>query len=151
MIALRRAGAADAEAVRQLSRASYAKWVPLIGREPLPMRADYDHAVRAHLVDLHEEAGALLALIEMIPHPDHLLIENIAVRPDCQGRGLGDALLRHAEATARAMGLGEVRLYTNGAFAANIAFYAKRGYAVFLREPFAGGGEVVHMRRVLMT
>ena len=48
--AVRRAGPADAAAVRELTRAAYAKWVPVIGREPRPMTADYDMAVRDHLV-----------------------------------------------------------------------------------------------------
>jgi hypothetical protein len=34
----------------------------------------------------------------------------------------------------------------NAMFAANIAFYAHRGFEEFLREPHAAGGEVVHMR-----
>jgi len=33
-----------------------------------------------------EQDGQLLALIEVIPAADHLLIENIAVRPDHQGK-----------------------------------------------------------------
>ena len=36
----------DAHIVRALVRSAYAKWVPVIGREPLPMVADYDRAVR---------------------------------------------------------------------------------------------------------
>jgi hypothetical protein len=42
--ALRRATPPDAPAVRDLTRAAYAKWVPVLGREPLPMTADYDAA-----------------------------------------------------------------------------------------------------------
>ncbi len=71
---LRRAGPADASAIRTLTRAAYAKWVPVIGREPKPMVADYDEAVRRHLIDLLYMGGALVALIEIIPGPDHLLI-----------------------------------------------------------------------------
>lgn len=127
-IVLRRATPTDAGAIRALSRDAYAKWVPLIGREPLPMTADYDRAVAEHLIDLLEEDGQLLALIEMIPQTDHLLIKNIAVRPDQQGKGLGDRLLQHAESVVRSLGLEEIRLYTNAAFTSNIAFYAKRGY-----------------------
>jgi hypothetical protein len=37
-----------------------------------------------HVIDPYEEGGELLALIEMIER-DHLLIENIAVRPDREG------------------------------------------------------------------
>jgi hypothetical protein len=39
-VELRQATAADAGAIRDLTREAYAKWVPLIGREPKPMTAD---------------------------------------------------------------------------------------------------------------
>jgi len=98
---LRRATATDVANVRALVRAAYAKWVPLINREPLPMTADYEQAVTDHIIDLWEENGQLLGLIEVIPAEDHLLIENVAVRPDQQGKGLGETLLHHAEGIAR--------------------------------------------------
>jgi hypothetical protein len=60
---LRRAVLSDASAVRELSKAAYAKWVPLIGREPMPMTANYEREVMEHLIDLYEEGGELLALI----------------------------------------------------------------------------------------
>jgi GNAT superfamily N-acetyltransferase len=145
----RRATLADAADVRALTRAAYAKWVPLIGREPKPMTADYERAVSEHVIDLYEYGGALLGLVEVIPQPDHLLIENIAVRPDQQGKGLGDILLTHAEDYARSLGLSETRLYTNVMFAANRAFYAKRGYSEFARETLAPGAIAVHMRKLL--
>ena len=93
---LRRATSADVANIRALTRSAYAKWVPIIGREPMPMTADYNRAVADHIIDLWEERGQLLAL-EVIPASDHLLIENIAVRRDQQGKGLGDKLLHHAE------------------------------------------------------
>ena len=70
---LRRATAADVHVVRELTRAAYAKWVPIIGREPKPMTADYDIAVRDHRIDLLEIDGTLAGLIEMIDELDHLL------------------------------------------------------------------------------
>ena len=78
-MSLRRAEPADASAIRELSRAAYAKWVPVIGCEPLPMTTDYDQAVRRHIIDLYVERGELRALIEMVVETGHLLIENIAV------------------------------------------------------------------------
>ncbi len=56
----------DAAAVRVLTREAYAKWVPVIGREPLPMRADHDEAVRQHRIDLAFLDGGLAGLIETI-------------------------------------------------------------------------------------
>jgi N-acetylglutamate synthase-like GNAT family acetyltransferase len=104
------------------------------------MTADYEAAVVEHLVELYEQDGKLLGLVEMIPQPDYLLIENLAVHPSCQGKGLGDVLLKHAE---------EHALYTNAKFAANIAFYARRGYCEFCREAVAAGSVAVHMRKLI--
>lgn len=72
------------------------------------------------------------------------------MRPDQQGDGLGDILLKHAEVFAGAFGLGEIRLYTNAMFTANLAFYAKRGYAEFRRETLAPGAVAVHMRKPIV-
>ena len=125
-IALRRATLADAAAVRQLTRDAYAKWVPLIGREPKPMTADYAAAVRDHRIDLLYLDGKLAALIETIPQSDHLLIENVAVSPAFQG--LGRRLMAHAEGLAAGAGQTELRLYTNKMFAANVQLYLRLGY-----------------------
>lgn len=146
---LKRATAADAADVRALTRAAYAKWVPLIGREPLPMTADYDRAVADHIIDLYEEDGQLSALIEVVPQPGHLLIVNIAVQPQRQGKGLGDKLLRHAEHLAHSLGFDEVRLYTNAAFASNLAFYSRRGYREYRRGSVLAGSITVFMRKTI--
>jgi N-acetylglutamate synthase-like GNAT family acetyltransferase len=148
-ILIRRATPTDAAGIRALTRAAYAPWIPLIGREPLPMNADYDRAVVEHVIDVVEDGNDLVALIETIPLADHLLIENLAVHPDRQGEGLGDRLLGHAEATARAMGFAEVRLYTNAAFESNIAFYAKRGYREVRRATMVPGSITVFMAKRL--
>jgi N-acetylglutamate synthase-like GNAT family acetyltransferase len=142
---LRRARPTDAKAVRALTRAAYASWVPHIGREPKPMTADYERAVVEHIIELWEEAGELLAMIEVIPEADFLMVENIAVRPDQQGRGVGERLLHHAEQLARSLGFDQVQLYTNSAFASNLQFYARRGYREFQRVTVAPGSVAVHM------
>src|SRR5579863_2551685 len=121
-LALRQAVAADATAIRALTRVAYAKWVPLIGREPKPMTADYEEAVRNLRFDLLYAEGELAALIETIWGTGHLLIENLAVAPALQGRGLGRVLMAHVEQLAVASGFPETRLYTNKLFAENLRF-----------------------------
>lgn len=138
----------DAEAIRALVRAAYARWVPVLGREPRPMQADYAAAVLAHEFALVEEAGELVALIEMEARADHLWIENIAVAPGRQGGGLGRALLGLADERARALGLAEIRLLTNGRMEANRRLYARCGYEETLEEPFMDG-TVVYLRKRL--
>jgi len=146
MEAMRLGVAEDALAIRDLTRAAYAKWVPIIGREPKPMTADYVEALAKHRFDLLYVEGELAALVETIAEVDHLLIENLAVSPRYQGRGLGRKLMRHAEAVAVSLGFGVTRLYTNKLFTENIDLYGKLGYRTDREEEFTGG-IVVHMSK----
>ena len=136
---IRRAVPSDAPAIRELTRAAYAKWVPAIGREPTPMTVDYDARVRDHRIELLHVDGRLAALIELVPKAAHLLIENVAVLPAFQGQGYGRRLLAHAETVAASLGLSAVRLYTNPLFAGNVQLYGRLGYQVDREEPFKGG------------
>ena len=145
---LRPAGPGDVTAITALVRAAYGKWVPLIGREPMPMRVDYAKALGQHRFDLAVEGGTLIGLIETELRDGHLWIENVAVRPEAQGRGIGRRLLAHAEALARAAGLGETRLLTNAAFTDNVALYRRIGYMIDREEPFMNG-ITVYMSKAL--
>jgi GNAT superfamily N-acetyltransferase len=147
---LRRAVSSDASAIRELTRQAYAKWVPVIGREPRPMTADYAEAVRKHRIDLLYLHGELAALIETIPQADHLLIENVAVSLAFQGRGFGRMLMTHAEQVAVSLGYGEIKLYTNKLFGENVQRYRKLGYRVDREEEFKGSF-LVHMSKPVRT
>jgi GNAT superfamily N-acetyltransferase len=149
-VQIRRAHPADAADIRELVRSAYAKWIPVIGREPLPMAADYDRAVREHMIDLLFVDAELTALVETVNAADHLLIENVAVSPAFQGRGYGRLMLEHAERLAASLGLLELKLYTNKQFATNVEIYPRLGYVIYHEESFRGGF-VVHMSKRLAT
>jgi ribosomal protein S18 acetylase RimI-like enzyme len=146
---MRQAVATDAAAIRALTREAYAKWVPVIGREPKPMTADYHAAVRDHQVDLLCQDGQIVALIELVPEPGCLLIENVAVSPGHAGKGHGRFLMAHALDVARSMGRGRVRLYTNKLMAQNIALYRRLGYAIDSEQTTLDGRQTVHMSLAL--
>ena len=139
---LRPAWRDDAGAIRDLVRLAYAKWVPLIGREPLPFQADYNLALAEHDFDLLVDCDTLVGVLESLHQPDHLWIENNAVHPDRQGHGLGRRLLKWAEKRAATAGTSELRLVTNAAFESNIALYQRVGYRIDRTEPFLGGTAV---------
>ena len=144
----RRGQSADVDAIRAVTREAYAKWVPLIGREPKPMTADYGSAIQAHRFDLLYADGALAGLIETVDEADRLLIENVAVRPAFQGQGLGRRLMARAEDVAMTLGRDRIRLYTNQRFEENIRLYASLGYKLD-REEQISVGVVVHMSKAL--
>jgi GNAT superfamily N-acetyltransferase len=148
---IRPATSADAEAIRRLTRAAYTKWIGTIGREPLPMQADYERAIREHGIDVLDSSGSLIGAVEMIFLADHLWRENVAVAPEWQGRGYGRLLLHHAERRAVENGRWEIRLQTNQAFAANLELYAKLRYAIDRTEPFRGGTLVFMSKRLAIS
>jgi ribosomal protein S18 acetylase RimI-like enzyme len=147
-IEFRPAGPADAAAIRDIVRAAYAKWVPVIGREPLPMRADYDKAVTEHPFDLAVEGDRIVGMIETLVEDDHLWIENVCVAPQAQGKGIGLLLLERAEQKAREADRRELRLLTNGAFEANVSLYKRHGYTIDREEPFMNGMTVYMSKKL---
>jgi ribosomal protein S18 acetylase RimI-like enzyme len=89
----------------------------------------------------------------LLPRPDHLLLDNIAVAPAHQGTGLGRRLLGFAEEEAARRGYSEIRLYTHRTMTENQHLYARVGYEetgrgteagyerVFMRKRLARGGD----------
>ena len=147
-VEFRTATSKDAQLIRDVVRSAYAKWIPIIGRDPQPMNADYERAVREHQIDLMYVDTKMVGLVETMLRDDHLWIENVAVRPVDQGEGFGQRLLAHAERKAIAAGRKEVRLLTNAAFEANVALYEKAGYLIVRSEP-SMGGTTVYMSKKL--
>jgi ribosomal protein S18 acetylase RimI-like enzyme len=145
---LRRAVDADADAVRALVASAYEGYIPLLGRTPLPMLTDYAKAVRDHPVWLLESGDVIVGVIELIKRDGHLWIDNVAIAPERQGRGLGRRLLQHAEDEARRGGLDETRLLTNERYARNIAMYERYGYRETHRVPHLGTDLVHFVKRL---
>ncbi len=146
---IRRATFADTCDVYDLTQLAYARWRSVIGQKPLPMNDDYMETMDTHIVELLEDDGVLCGVVELLPEADFLLIENIAVHPDHQGKGYGRMLMEYAETSARELGLAEIRLYTNAAFAENLEFYAKNGYMELERSNMIRGSVTVHMNKML--
>jgi GNAT superfamily N-acetyltransferase len=119
----------DVDVLRAIAAAAYRQYIPRIGQRPAPMTADYAQAVRDRQAWAAIENGAIVGFAILIPQPGCLLLDNVAVRPAAQGRGVGTRLLALAEDHARRLGLSEIRLYTNEAMTENLAYYLRHGYA----------------------
>jgi ribosomal protein S18 acetylase RimI-like enzyme len=130
MSALRRATAADFDAVVALQQASYAKNRPLLGVEPLPLLADYRQIFSDYEIWLAESDVGLEGVLILEPRVDDLLIWSVATAPAAQGRGAGNTMLAFADTRARELGRTCIRLYTGQPLTSNIAWYQRRGYVL---------------------
>ncbi len=145
---IRPARPGEAASLRALVRRAYALYMPRMGKEPAPMLADYSALIAEGQVHVLEEDGAPTALIVIYPKDDALFIENIAVDPAAQGKGVGRALLDFAEREARRLGLEALRLYTNAAMTENLAYYPARGFRETGRREEDGYKRVFFEKRV---
>lgn len=145
---LRPATAADAEPMRALVRDAYARYVPLIGMEPLPMVDDYAARINAQQAWVLDGDGALAGVLVLEDDPSGLLLDNVAVSPAAQGRGHGQHMMRFAEDEARRRGHPRIWLYTNEKMVENIALYTRLGFHETHRES-RKGRNAVYMEKPL--
>ncbi|MEV7690440.1 GNAT family N-acetyltransferase [Streptomyces bungoensis] len=143
---IRPAGAADVPAVKAVTDAAYHPYIARIGVVPQPMEADHAANVAAGKVFVTGDPVAGLVVLEAFP--GHLFLDSIAVHPDVHGQGVGRRLLDFVDTHARALGLGEVRLYTNALMWENQEIYPKYGYDVVERR-VDGPYDRIHYRKVL--
>ncbi|WP_010140369.1 GNAT family N-acetyltransferase [Oceanicola sp. S124] len=144
---LRPGQAQDAPAVAACAEAAYARYVPLIGRKPAPMLADFPAQIAAGQVTVWDEDG-IHAYMVAFPLEGAFFLESIAVAPEAAGRGLGTRLMQHFEATARARGFERVTLYTNARMVENLRIYAHLGYEETARRSEGGFDRVWFEKRV---
>jgi len=92
------------------------------------MLDSYEQRVADEQVWVMEDAGRIIGILVLEEDSDGLLLDNIAVLPECQGKGHGRLLIEFAEAEARRRGYRQIRLYTHVMMTENIALYRRIGY-----------------------
>lgn len=143
---IRSATAADVPAVKAVTDAAYTHYIERIGVVPVPMEAD--HAANVAAGKVFVTGAPVIGLVVIEAREDHLFLDSIAVHPDAHGKGVGRRLLHFVDARARALGLPEVRLYTNAMMWENQKIYPKYGYELIERRE-DGPYDRIHYRKRL--
>ncbi|AEM80199.1 GNAT family N-acetyltransferase [Streptomyces violaceusniger] len=141
---IRPATVADVDAIRAVTDAAYRPYVARIGVRPAPM--DADHAADIAAGRVFVTGDPVVGVLVLVAEPGHLVLESIAVDPDAHRQGVGRRLLAFAELHARALGLPEIRLYTNALMWENQEIYPRYGYEVTERRQH-GAYDRIHYRK----
>jgi ribosomal protein S18 acetylase RimI-like enzyme len=142
---IRPATQADRTTIETIVRDAYSVYLDRMDKPPGPMLDDYGALIGDGAVHVFDEVGEVRAIIVLLPQSDHLLLDNVAVRPDSQGMGLGRRLIAFAKAEAHRLGFTEVQLYTHQTMTENIALYTRLGFVE------TGRGRANGYDRVFMT
>jgi ribosomal protein S18 acetylase RimI-like enzyme len=145
---LRPATQADVPRLTELVQAAYGRYVGRLGGLPRPMTDDYTEVVRNQRVTVAERDGEIVGLIVLGVDAEGFVVDNVAVDPSHQGRGVGRTLLEHAEDAARRAGFDSVYLYTHERMTENLALYSRVGYVEYDRRA-QGDAFLVYLRKQL--
>ena len=125
---IRPAVTADTQAVMAVVEAAYTHYIARIGKRPGPMDDDYAARIAAGQTWVLDRDGMIAGILVLEETADGFLLDNIAVRPEFYGQGLGRILIAFTEAEAKRRGFTAIRLYTHALMTENIALYTRLGF-----------------------
>ncbi|MGJ8625168.1 MAG: GNAT family N-acetyltransferase [Yoonia sp.] len=126
---IRQAQATDETAVRECAEDAYEQYVAAIGKKPAPMVADFAALIASGIVHVAVEGQAdVIGFIVFFQEGDSVLLENVAVRSDAIGLGVGKRLITFCETEAKRSGATSIKLYTNEKMTGNLSIYPRLGY-----------------------
>lgn len=125
---IRPAATDDLSDIQRIVRGAYVGYVDRIGKPPAPMLDDYRKHILAHEAWVMLNETDVTGILILIPHADHLLLDNVAVDPRMRGKGIGRALIEFAEREAARRGYDEIRLFTHQKMHENLLMYPRLGY-----------------------
>ena len=99
-----------------------------MNQEPAPMHADFKSKIELNQVHIALCESLFAGYVVFYRENNHMHLENVAVIPECAGKGIGRGLVDYVEKIAREKHLDAIELYTNEAMTENLTLYPKLGY-----------------------
>lgn len=140
--ALRRAVPSDLLRIEAVVTAAFERHLQRMSFPPAQLLRDDSAAIEAGQIWVLGDP--IVAAIVLIETDDTLVVENLAVHPDEQGKGLGRQLMEHAELMAGERGLRRLALDRNEINLELRDFYLHLGYVEMDRR-----SEYGHRRAVM--
>ena len=139
----------DIPEIEHIVSEAYKQYISRIGKPPAPMTDDYHLQVGQGNVWVLTLGTEIVGLVVLKRESDHMLLDNVAVKPECQGSGFGRQLINFAEDEALKCGYDEIHLYTNVAMHENLAMYVRLGYQEVSRGCDSGFRRVFFRKSLL--
>ena len=145
---IRTAKKSDAAKMKTCVEEAYRHYIARMGKPPGPMLDDYEKVIQQHTAFVAEDDGDIVGVLVLIRTESGILLDNVAVHPRHQGKGLGRRFLELAESEAQSQGYAHLDLYTHECMIENIEIYNGHGYVETERRRERGYNRV-YMRKAL--
>jgi N-acetylglutamate synthase-like GNAT family acetyltransferase len=90
---IRQALEPDVSAIESLANEAYSHYIARIGKPPGPTTDNYHLLVEKHYVWVLVLDDEIVGLLALVPEPNRMLLDNVAIRPARQRSGLGRYLI----------------------------------------------------------
>jgi N-acetylglutamate synthase-like GNAT family acetyltransferase len=137
----------EVDAIQHVIVLAYGKYLARFNRLPRTFSRDY----LAHIRDgrLWVVGEPVVGVVSLSTRETSLVIENLAVLPNYQGRGVGHILIALAEEQARLRGLERLELFTNVLMTENLEIFRRFGFDETERRTGEGMQRVFFERSLL--
>jgi GNAT superfamily N-acetyltransferase len=139
----------DIPMVSEIAEKAYSVYITRMGKPPGPMYADYDHDLNTgnlHILMIDEKIVAF-AVYELGQR--EIFIDNLAVHPEFQSKGISAQFVRMLEDWGRENGVFCLRTYTHVLMTENISLYRNVGYKITHRSVENGFDRVYMEKRIV--
>ena len=147
---IRRAVTADAPSIAEIAVSAYRGYVAVMGREPAPMRADFQAHIDIDMVFVADATDGIAGYVVLCEIDGDWWLDNIATALRHHGRGLGRLLVEFAE-DWRSRRTDRVQLYTNILMTDNLGWYDRLGYRHTGRRIVDGFDRAYFEKRLIQT
>lgn len=148
LLKIKKAKPEDETTIVECVQKSYQKYIARMGMKPNPMIDNYLPLIIGENVFCGEYNGEIVSVLVLIKFDDYLLIDNVALLPEFQGKGFGKQLIEFAEHYASENNYKEIRLFTNVKMTENIEIYNKLRFLEYLRKEENGYNRVYFKKQL---
>ena len=147
-VVVRPAKPQDAPGIAACVCEAYVHYIERIGKQPGPMLEDYAEVINHFQVHIAAIDSKVVGAIVLKVTDEGFYLDNVAVRPSVQGKGVGRLLLELADAEARRQGYESIYLATHELMTENRSLYTRIGYVEYDHR-VVNGYPRVFFRKVL--
>ncbi len=148
-IDIEKANISDAKRILDIQKAAYISEAEIYGDYQIPpltqTLAEIEADFGSHTFYVAKQDGEIVGSVNIRIEGATGLIGRLIVAPDMQKRGIGTMLMDHVEASYAELEAFE--LFTGHKSEHNLAFYRKRGYLEFKRQPVHDKLAFIFMRK----
>jgi GNAT superfamily N-acetyltransferase len=137
-VTLRLANVGDVPGMTACVCEAYIHYIERIGKQPAPMLESYAEVIKHNQVHVAVSGNAVIGALVLTTTEEGFCLDNVAVRPIVQGKGVGRVLLQMAESEASRQGFDSIYLFTNELMTENRALYTRIGYVEYDHRVVAG-------------